>query len=67
MAIPFLQRKMAVLFGILHKCGGASGRMDGGGEKEAAHGLPCTAEGDKGSVHSGALVAQEEHLSLIHI
>ena len=28
MAIPFLQRKMAVLFGILHKCGGAFGRMD---------------------------------------
>jgi hypothetical protein len=61
MAIPFLQRKMAVLFGILHKCGGAFGRMDSGGEKEAVHGLPCTAEGDKGSVHSGALVAQEEH------
>lgn len=61
MAIPFLQRKMAVLVGILHKCGGAFGRMDSGGEKEAVHGLPCTAEGDKGSVHSGALVAQEEH------
>ena len=61
MAIPFLQRKMAVLFGILHKCSGAFGRMDSGGEKEAVHGLPCTAEGDKGSVHSGALVAQEEH------
>ena len=52
---------MAVLVGILHKCGGASGRMDSGGEKEAVHGLPCTAEGDKGSVHSGALIAQEEH------
>ena len=48
MAIPFLQRKMAVLVGILHKCGGASGRMDSGGEKEAVHGLPCTAGGIRG-------------------